>query len=68
MPDFSLHFSHPPPAGYYPKFGGPVAAISFQKGVAWDVDGLPTISAKSWENHGQRVDIPGDPILKSNLG
>ena len=38
------HFSHPPSAGYYPKFGGLLAAISFQKGTAWYFDGLPAIS------------------------
>ena len=46
MPNSPLHFSHPPPAGYYPKFGGSIAAISIRKGVAWDVDGLSTISVE----------------------
>ena len=68
MPNSPLHFSHPPPAGYYPKFGGLLASIRFQKGVAWDVDGLSTISAKSWKNHGRPVDIPIGPILNTNRG
>ena len=36
------------PAGYYPKFGGFLAAIISQKGVAEDVDELSTISVKFW--------------------
>ena len=35
-----------PPAGYCPKSGGFLAATSFRKGVAWDVDGLSAISVK----------------------
>ena len=35
-----------PAAVYYPKFGAPLAAIISQKGAAWDVDGLSTISAE----------------------
>ena len=33
-----------PAAVYYHKFGGPIAAISPQKGAAWDGDGLSAIS------------------------
>ena len=38
--------------GYYPNFGGPLASISYQKGVAWEVDGSPSISVRSWGNRG----------------
>ena len=60
----------PPPvrAGYYPKFGGLIAAIIFQKGASWDVDGLSATPAKSWKNHGRCVENTGDPILRSNRG
>ena len=36
----------PPATVYYPKFGGSLAAISPQKGAAWDVDGFSSISAE----------------------
>ena len=49
MPHFPIYFTHAPSARYYPKLGGFLAAISSEKGAAWDVDGLPMISAKSWE-------------------
>ena len=32
--------------GYFPKFGGFVAAVSYRKGAAWDVDGLSATSVK----------------------
>ena len=62
MPHSPPRVSHPPSAGYYSKFGGSLAAIRSKRGVAWDVDELSTISAKSWKNNGQRADNRGDPV------
>ena len=36
----------PPRDGYYPKFGGFLAAIISRKGVAMDVDGFPAVASE----------------------
>ena len=46
-------------AGYYPKIGGALAAISYRRGVAWGVDGFPAMSLKSWRNRGESSEVPG---------
>ena len=51
MPNFPIHFSHPAPAGYYPKFGGRLAAISFRKWAAWDFDGSPTRVTQDYRSY-----------------
>ena len=53
-------------AGYYPKIGGALAAISYRRGVAWGVDGFPAMSLKSWRNRGESGDVPRSPVSHSN--
>ena len=53
-----------PPIRYFPAFVESLAALTFRKGVFYDVDGFPTIS----RNLGQSADVRDDPVSEPNHG